>query len=133
MDLVQIILAGAIFVLTVVLSLVGVEVFLIFKEVRESVRKGNKVLDDVGIVSELVTRQVTTITGLFETMTTAAGLIRRFLGKGEEKGGPTGKRLSSENETGDDSSSSATPTTDSPGAPTPAVRHFFTKGGRRLS
>lgn len=70
-DTTQILLIVVITVLTILLSAVGVQVFLILKEVRESIHKANKVLDDAGEVSEAITKP---IVSLSETITGISGV-----------------------------------------------------------
>lgn len=64
MEITQTTLVIVIVVLTAVLSLIGIEVFFILKEVQQSVKKINKVLDDGGVVSGSVASLVDRVVGV---------------------------------------------------------------------
>lgn len=87
-DTTQILLFVVITVSTILLSAVGVQVFLILKEIRESIRKMNRVLDNVGEVSEAITRPIAslsdTITGISGVTGILGWLSNRRKKRGEE-------------------------------------------------
>lgn len=60
-DPVQIILLVVIVVFTVLLVVLGIQVFYILKEIKNSLQKINKVLDDAGTISESVAVPVSTL------------------------------------------------------------------------
>lgn len=70
-DTTQILLVVVIVVLSILLTAVGIQVFLILKEVRESIRRVNKILDDAGEVSGAITKP---ISSLSETITGFSGV-----------------------------------------------------------
>lgn len=57
-DPTQILLFTVVTSLTVLLIIIGIQVFLILKEVRRSFQKFNKILDDTATVSGTVSRSV---------------------------------------------------------------------------
>lgn len=127
MDITQIILASAVLILTVIISMVGVQVFLIFREVRHSIKKVNKVIEDAGIVSELAVRQLSSLNGIMGGVQTIASLINIFIKKeNKEEYQPQIKE--------DDFLHDSNPSFSEP-QPTlsSSLKRFFTKGGKKLS
>jgi ABC-type sulfate transport system permease component len=57
----QILIIIVVSILTVVLAIIGVQVFLILKEGKRSVEKVNKMLDDAGSISSAVTKPITSL------------------------------------------------------------------------
>lgn len=82
---VQILLLVVISVLSSILAVCGIQVYLILKEFRESVKKFNKMLDDMGIISSSVAKPISGFsefimglkTGL-EAFKGLAGLFKNF-------------------------------------------------------
>ena len=66
-DTLQFALFFILVILTILVVILGVQVFLILKDFKQTVLKINKVLDDAGIVSEAISRPV----GAFSTFTTS--------------------------------------------------------------
>ncbi len=86
----QILLIIVVAILTILLSIVGIEVFLILKEFKKSVEKINKILDNGGIISESIAKPISSISssfGGFSGMASLLGLIftRRKKKKEEEE------------------------------------------------
>jgi len=63
-DPVQTILIFVIVVLTALLFALGIQVFLILRELRRTVSKANKVLDDTSIITKSVSGPVASLTSL---------------------------------------------------------------------
>lgn len=61
MDTAQILLLTVVGVLTLLLVVLGVQVFLILKEVRSTLSKANKVLDDAGVISRSISTPVSSL------------------------------------------------------------------------
>ncbi len=57
-DATQFMLIFVIVILTVMLSVIAVQVFFILREFRKTLTKANKVLDDTGVISESVSKPV---------------------------------------------------------------------------
>ena len=67
-----------IIVLTVLLLVLGVQVFFILKELRRTVSKANKVLDDTGAITSSVSGPISTLSSLAMGLK-AGGVIARLL------------------------------------------------------
>lgn len=126
MDVVQIILASAVVILTAILTLVGFEVFLIFKELRRSVQKINKILNDAGLISETITHQITGVSGLVKVVETAVDLIRIFFRKAKEKA-----QFEEENSLAREPQ--RPPSLQKEATSGSLIRRFFTRAGKKLS
>ena len=79
-DAAQIILLVVITVLTILLAVLGVQVYLILKELRRTIEKANKILDDAEVISHTVSSP---ISSLFSFSTLSEGvkvgnLVARF-------------------------------------------------------
>jgi len=74
-DTTQILLIVVITVLTVLLTAVGIQVFLILKEVRQSIRQLNEILDDAGEVSEAITRPILSLSNSITGLSGVTGLL----------------------------------------------------------
>ncbi len=72
----QIVLVIVILVLSTVLAIIGVEVFFILREFRESVRKMNKILDDTGLISESVAKPIAGLSGFLSGLKSGAGIMK---------------------------------------------------------
>lgn len=60
-DATQFLLAFVILILTTMLTVIGIQVYLILREFRQTLSKANKVLDDTGVISESVSKPVSTV------------------------------------------------------------------------
>lgn len=60
-DATQFLLAFVILVLTAMITVIGIQVYLILREFRSTLSKANKVLDDTGVISESVSKPVSTV------------------------------------------------------------------------
>ena len=86
METTQLLIVIVVTVLTIILTAVGIQVFFILGEVRESIRKLNQVLDDAAEVSEAITKPIISlgdsltglsgITGLFSWLTKRSKKIK---------------------------------------------------------
>jgi len=70
MESAQIVLLLVIVVLTVLLTVLGIQVFLILREFRKTVDKANKVLDDTGIITESLSTPISTLSSLVMSIKT---------------------------------------------------------------
>lgn len=61
MDLTQALLLSIVLVLTVMLVVIGFQVFFILKEFRNALGKANKVLDDAGTISESIKAPISSL------------------------------------------------------------------------
>jgi hypothetical protein len=61
-----------IIVLAILLLVLGIQVFFILRELRQTVAKANKVLDDTGVITESVSGPISTLSTLAMGMKTGA-------------------------------------------------------------
>lgn len=62
-------------VLTVLLTAVGIQVFFILRELQQSIKKTNKILDDAGLISESVAKPISAISNSLTGVSGIAGLL----------------------------------------------------------
>ncbi len=58
MDTVQILLITVVSILSILLLVLGIQVFFILREMRNTISRANKVLDDAGIISGSISKPV---------------------------------------------------------------------------
>lgn len=78
-DVIQIILLSVIVLLALILIILGIQVFFILKDFRQTVKKINKVLDNIDSISESVSRPVSSFSDFFggtSTITTVLKIIQ---------------------------------------------------------
>ena len=61
-----------IIVLTVLLLILGIQVFFILRELRQTITKANKVLDDTGVITESVSGPISSLSTLAMGVKTGA-------------------------------------------------------------
>jgi hypothetical protein len=89
-DPAQILLYIIIIVLTILLIVLGIQVSLILKDLRKTIAKTNKVLDDTSEITEAVKGPVTGLSAAimgFKTGSTFLNLINRVTNKEEKHHG----------------------------------------------
>lgn len=79
-DAAQVVLLIVIAVLAILLVILGIQVFFILRELRTTVAKANKVLDDTGLITESVSTPIATLSTLI-TGVKAGAYIARILKK----------------------------------------------------
>jgi Zn-dependent protease len=83
----QLFLTILISVLTILIIVFSIFVFSILKEVRETIRKFNKILDDMGAISGSIAKPISGLAGIFEGIKTgfkAVETIGKFAGRKAE-------------------------------------------------
>jgi hypothetical protein len=85
-DTVQLILVFVIVVLTLLLVVLGIQVYFILKDLRKTITKANRVLDNAGTITENVTGPVETLAGLITSLkagsaVTVVKVIKSILSK----------------------------------------------------
>jgi len=65
-----------IIVLTLLLLVLGVQVFFILRELRKTVDKANKVLDDTGLITESVSGPISSLSSLATGIKTGAAIAQ---------------------------------------------------------
>lgn len=88
MDTAQILLYIVVGVLAVLLVAVGIQVFFILQEVRNTLSKANKVLEDAGVISESISKPVGSLSTILSGVklgSLIASLLSNTKGKREDK------------------------------------------------
>lgn len=83
-DTAQGVLLFVLLVLTILVLVLGIQVFFILRELRQTVSKANKVLDDAGMITESVSGPISSLSSLATGVKTGAllaGLLKRRKGK----------------------------------------------------
>jgi hypothetical protein len=68
-------------VLAVLLVVLGIQVFFILRELRQTISKANKVLDDTGVITESVSKPVSSLSTLISGIKTGATIASIIKGK----------------------------------------------------
>lgn len=87
MDVTQILLVVVITALTILLVVIGIQVVYILQEVRKSIMKMNKMLDDAGSVTGSVSKTVVGAAGMLEGLKTGLSFMSLFTGKKKKERG----------------------------------------------
>lgn len=77
----QLVILLAIVVLTVLLVVVGIQVFYILRELRHTVKKANKVLDETGVITESVSGPISNLSKLATGLKTGVNIAKLLKGK----------------------------------------------------
>lgn len=85
MDPAQILLLIVVTVLTFLLLLLGLQVYFILRELRKTIIKMNKVLDDAGIISQSVAQPVSNLSGIITGVKTGLSILSIFSNKKKQK------------------------------------------------
>lgn len=84
-DITQTLLIAVISVLTVVLTIIGIQVVYILREFRRTVEKINKILGDAGRVSQEMSNSFVELAGVTSGIRTVLGIFNLFSRRGKEK------------------------------------------------
>ncbi|HZE87859.1 MAG TPA: hypothetical protein VE090_06705 [Methylomirabilota bacterium] len=84
-DSVQLILLLVIIILTLLLVVLGVQVFLILKDLRQTIGKANKILDTTDAITEGIQGPLSAVSSLVlgvkaSSLLTVARFVKNFLG-----------------------------------------------------
>jgi uncharacterized BrkB/YihY/UPF0761 family membrane protein len=82
-DTAQIIIVSVITVLTLILSIVGVQIILILQEIKKSLGKVNTIIEDTQSVTSKIARSTSSVTGMLVGLKTALSLFGSFKKKHE--------------------------------------------------
>lgn len=77
-DPAQLILFLVIVILTILLVVLGVQVFFILRGLRSTIEKANKVLDDTGNITESVSGPISSLSTLVTGLKTGATIAKYF-------------------------------------------------------
>jgi len=86
MDPIQLTIIIVTFTLTILLVVLGIQVFYILKEMRLSIHKANKMLDDAGAVTGTVSQGITSMSGFINGIKSGISLITSLKPKEEKNG-----------------------------------------------
>ena len=84
-DPAQIILLLVIIILSVLLVVLGVQVFFILRDLRSTITKANKVLDDAGQITESVSQPVSSLASILMGVKTGLIASKVWGGKKDRK------------------------------------------------
>lgn len=87
MEPTQILLIVVITILTIVLTIIGIQFFFILKEIRKSIQKMNRMLDDGTLVSGAVAKSVTGVSGLLSGVKAGLSFLNFFKRNKKEEDG----------------------------------------------
>lgn len=88
LDLTQILLVIVITTLTILLTFIGVQIIYILREIRKSIEKFNKMLDDAGTITEAISHPISGLGGVVEGLKSGVKAIEtvgNFLSKRRKK------------------------------------------------
>jgi len=71
----QILLIIVVSVLTVILAIIGMQIFYILREGRRSIEKVNKMLDDVGSITSSVAKPIINLSSSISSFSGITGLL----------------------------------------------------------
>jgi|SRR3989344_4238433 len=77
-DSAQTILFVVIIVLTIFLLVLGVQVFFILRDLRKTVRKANKVLDNTNVITQSVSAPISSLSSIAMGIKTGSSFINFF-------------------------------------------------------
>lgn len=88
-DPVQLVLLIVIIILTILLVVLGVQVFLILRDLRFTIRKANDVLEKVNAITESIQEPLSAFSSVMQGLKTGSFLtvlkvINNFLGRNKE-------------------------------------------------
>jgi hypothetical protein len=89
-DSVQLVLLLVIFILTILLVILGVQVYFILKDVRKALVKANKILEHAGSIADNVSGPISSVANLISgfkagSLLTIVKFIRTILSKDEDE------------------------------------------------
>jgi len=78
MDTAQLLLLCVVIILSFLLLILGIQVFLILKELKKTINKINKILDDAAVISESVSLPISNFSGILNGIKTGVSLLSLF-------------------------------------------------------
>lgn len=87
METTQILLIIIVTILTIILTIIGVQLIFILKEFRKSMNKVNRMLDDGSYISSTVVKSVSGISGLLTGVKTGLSVLNFFHKDTKEENG----------------------------------------------
>ncbi len=90
-DNTQTLLVAVVIALTLLLSLIGVQVFFVLREVKKTIEKFNKIIDDAGVVSGSVSKSISSLSNSITGISGITGLFGWLAKKRKKAVEPKGK------------------------------------------
>ena len=81
----QILLIVVVSALSVVMVIIGIQVFYLFREFRRSVEKVNKILDDAGTISGAITKPIASLSSSLDSFSGLSGIFSWLLNLRKKK------------------------------------------------
>lgn len=85
MDTAQILLIVVIVVLTFLLLVLGIQVFFILRELKNTISKANKVLDNTDVITESISQPLSSLSNITSGVKIGAMIASFLKGKKSEK------------------------------------------------
>lgn len=83
----QLAIIFAIVSLTIVFIFLGKEMYRILGEFRLSVHKMNKMLDDMGLITESISKPIANASGFLQGLKSGVGFVNSFINRGKDSKG----------------------------------------------
>ncbi len=84
-DTTQVLLIVVVTTLTILLTIIGVQVFFILREFKRTVEKMNKMLDDAGTISESIARPIASLSDGITGVSGITGLLGWLVSRKRKK------------------------------------------------
>lgn len=96
-DAAQAVLFFVIVILTVLLVILGIQIFFILRELRQTLIKANKVLDNTGTITESVSGPISSLSSLASGIKAGSSIISLFKKFSRSESGSARKKVSTDN------------------------------------
>lgn len=133
METVQTVLLLVIVILTILLAVLGIQVFLILREFRKTVEKTNKVLDNAGIIAESLSTPISTLSSLLMSIKTGisfANWLKKTFSK--EPSEERSEGVTTPERRAKDLNGEAQASAPAPEERKPMIRRFFRGIGKKI-
>jgi hypothetical protein len=84
-DTTQVLLIAVVTTLTILLTIIGVQVFFILREFKRTIEKMNKMLDDAGTISESIARPIASLSDGITGVSGITGLLGWLVSRKRKK------------------------------------------------
>ncbi|MCL5438359.1 MAG: hypothetical protein M1268_00035 [Patescibacteria group bacterium] len=91
-DAAQPVLLLVIIVLAFLLLILGIQVFFILRELRRTISKANKILDDTGVITESVSKPISSLSSVVSGIKTGVNFANFFKSKFYKEDESEGKK-----------------------------------------
>ena len=85
MDTAQILLLSVVVLLSVLLLILGIQVFLILREFKKTISKINRILDDAAVLTESISAPIENFSSLLAGIKTGISFVNMFKAKKKQK------------------------------------------------